>query len=97
MMKVIARIESDVEVVWLVEEAMQKHVPVTIAHAIVETRSSMIPVCILNLLGEPVTLYSGSVIASMRPSRPPTKVLVRVLEGGTAQLIGEEKLCMLRQ
>ena len=42
MMEVTACIETDVEGVWLVEEAMQKHVPVAIARAIVEQRSSMI-------------------------------------------------------
>ena len=33
----------------------------------------------------------------MMPSRPPAEVLVRAIEGGTAQVISEEKLCMLRQ
>ena len=97
MMEVTARVETDVEEVWLVEEAMQKHAPVAIASATVEPRSSMMPVCVLNLLGEPVTLYDGSVIASMMPSRPPVEVPVRAIEGGTAQIISEEKLCMLRQ
>ena len=87
MIEVTARFETDVEGVWLVEEAMQKHVPVSIARAIVEPRSSIIPVCILNLLGEPVTLYAGSVIASMAPSRPPAEVPVRAVEGGTVQVI----------
>ena len=76
---------------------MQKHVPVAIARAIVEPRSSMIPVCVLNLLSEPVTLYAGSVFASMTPSRLPAEVPVRAIEGGTSQVISEEKLCMLRQ
>ena len=61
MMEVTSRVETDVEGVWLVEEVMQKYVPVAIARAIVEPRSSMIPVCVLNLLGEPVTLYAESI------------------------------------
>ena len=97
MMEVTSRVETDVELVWLVEEVMLKHVPVAIARAIVEPRSSMIPVCVLNLLGEPVTLYAGSIFASMTPSRPPAELPLRAMEGGTAQVISEEKLCMLCQ
>ena len=97
MMEVTSRVETDVERVWLVEEVMQKHVPVAITRAIVEPRSFMIPVCVLNLLGEPVTLYAGSIFASMMPSHPPAEVPLRAMEGCTAQVISEEKLCMLCQ
>ena len=96
-MEVTAWVGAEVEGIWLVEEAVQKHVPVAVARAVVEPQSSTIPVCVLNLSGEPVTLYAGSVIATMTPSGVPVKVPIRAVEGVMEEDIGKDKLCMLRQ
>ena len=68
-----------------------------VLRVIVESQSSTIPEWVLNLSGDPVTLYAGSVIATMTTSGLPVKVPVRAVEGGTEQAIGKDKLCMLRQ
>jgi hypothetical protein len=53
--------------VWLVEEATGKHKEVAVARAIVQPRRSTFPVAILNVLDEPITIYAGSVVATMSP------------------------------
>lgn len=56
------------------EEATSKHEYTAVARAIVKLTAATVPVCILNVSDEPVTLYAGMVIASMQPIEPPAEV-----------------------
>ena len=52
---------------WLVEEYLSKKTPVLIARAVVTPRQGKIPVRILNLKAEPLTIYRGTRIATAEP------------------------------
>lgn len=56
--------ESFVEGVWLAEETVHqhKHQHVSVAHATVQPTSLTVPVCILNVLDEAVTVYAAFII-----------------------------------
>ena len=96
VMEITAYFVCEVEGVWLVEPA-DKDVPVAVARAMVEPRSTTIPVCVLNTSDQSTTLYGGSVVASMTPVDPPSEV--GVVSGGEAALveIDDEKKETLRQ
>ena len=69
VMTVCARFEKPVDGVWLVEDK-QPHLAV--GCAVVEPSSTDVPVCVLNVSDEPVTLYAGTVVASLQPVEVPT-------------------------
>ena len=71
VMTVCARFEKPVDGVWLVEDK-QPHLAV--GCAVVEPSSTDVPVCVLNVSDEPVTLYAGTVVASLQPVEVPTGV-----------------------
>ena len=74
MKEFVANCDTEVEGVWLVEETTDKYLQVAVACVIVKPKSLSIPVCILNMLDAPATLYAGSVIATMSPIEPPAEV-----------------------
>ena len=87
--------DATMEGVWLVEEAMGKHAEVAVARAIVQPQSSTFPVAILNVLDEPITLYAGSVVATMSPINLPTEVAPVGRQG--AKDVSDEKQQVLWQ
>ena len=95
VMEVPAFCESDVQGVWLVEEARDKHYQVVVARALVQPTSGLVPVCVLNMRDEPVTLYAGSVVASLTSIEPPPEA-ASVGETVVAEA-SDEKKQMLRQ
>lgn len=62
--------------VWLVEEAHNKYPELAVACAIVEPKSTSLPLSILNTSTLPITLYAGSTIATMSPVDLSTEVSV---------------------
>jgi len=94
-MEISANCDTEVEGVWLVEEATSKHLQVAVARAIVEPKSLTIPVRVLNMSDSPATLYAGSVIATMAPIEPPAEV--DAMDDSAVQEVEEEKQQMLWQ
>ena len=95
MMEVPAYFETAVSGVWLVEGAANKCSQVAIARAIVQPTSTIIPVCVLNVSEEPVTLYAGAVIATMQHIELPAEV--GVVTNDVAPEIDDEKQQKLRK
>ena len=74
IMEISAYVETAVDGVWLVEEAMVRDSQLAVARAVVEPASTSIPVCILNASDEPTTLYAGAIIATLQHIEPPAEV-----------------------
>ena len=54
VMEVQAYVDRDAGGVWLVEEAVEKELEVAVARAIVEPKSAVLPVCVLNVSDHPL-------------------------------------------
>ena len=89
VMEVQAYVDRDAGGVWLVEEAVEKELEVAVARAIVEPKSAVLPVCVLNVSDQPVTLYAGAMVATMTPIDPP--VGVDNIENAVASEVDGEK------
>ena len=64
MLEIEASIETPVEGVWLVQEAVDKR-PEALACALVQPRANSVPVRLLNPWTEPVTVYAGTTLATL--------------------------------
>ena len=60
-----------------------------VARAIVEPKSAVLPVCVLNVSDQPVTLYAGAMVATMTPIDPP--VGIDNIENAVASEVDGEK------
>lgn len=77
------------------EEAVGRHQQVAVARALVEPTLTAIPVCVLNVSDEPVTLYAGTVVVSLQPVEQP--VVVGNVSNAGAPSVDDEKRQMLQQ
>ena len=93
--EVPAYCETAADGVWLVEETVGKNEHIAVARAIVKPTSASIPVSVVNISDEPVTLYAGMVVASMQPIEPPAEV--GSISNVEAEGVDEEKQQMLWQ
>ena len=64
-LQIMGKVEAPVEGVWLLEESMTKNPSVAVARALVEPVNGSLPICVLNHTEEPITLYSGMVLATL--------------------------------
>ena len=71
-LQVTGDIGKGVEGAWLVEEALGKNLPLAVAHALVEPKSKTVPLCVLNMSGDPVTVYAVMVLATLQAVDTPT-------------------------
>ena len=71
VMTVSGQFEVPVEGWCLLEEALTKH---AVGRSVVEPSSTDVPVCVLNVSDEPVTLYAGAVVATLQPVELPATV-----------------------
>ena len=71
-LQVTGDIGKGVEGAWLVEEALGKNLPLAVARALVEPKSKTVPLCVLNMSGDPVTVYAGMVLATLQAVDTPT-------------------------
>ena len=95
IMTVCAHFETPVDGVWLLEEATDKQPRLTVGRAIVEPLSTDVPVCVLNVSDEPVTLYAGTVVATLQPVELPTGV--NAADQGASPEVDSEKRKLLWQ
>ena len=65
MLEIEASIETLVEGVWLVQEAVDKRPPAALACTLVQPRANSVPVRLLNPWTEPVTVYAGTTLATL--------------------------------
>ena len=83
-LQVAGSIPNTVGGAWLLEEATNKHLPFVVARALVEPTSTTVPVCILNLSEDPVTVHAGMLIATLQTVTVPAVGLDSVGGGETA-------------
>ena len=93
VMTVSAHLETPVEGVWLMEEVSTKQPHLAVGRAVVEPSSTDVPVCVLNVSDEPVTLYAGAVIATAQPVELPTGV--NAADQGFSPQVDDAKIQLL--
>ena len=96
-MEIMACLDTTVEVIWLLQEAVNQRVPAAVPCALVEPSTTAVPVRMMNPKGELVTVYAGMTVATLERVKP--------LMGGVAdvsetdqdpeQTVGVEKQGML--
>ena len=89
IMTVSAHSEKPVQGVWLVEEAPAKQLHLAVGRAVVEPLSIDVPVRLLNVSDEPVTIYAGAVVATLQPVELPASV--NVADCGPDPEVGADK------
>ena len=69
-MEIMACLDTTVEGVWLLQEAVNKRVPAAVACALVEPSTTAVPVRMMNPKGESVTVYAGMTVATLERVEP---------------------------
>ena len=67
VLEITGSLETSKKGTWLIEEVAIKPPPVAVACALVQTPATIVPVRVLNVTLEPVTLYAGMVVATIQP------------------------------
>ena len=93
VMTVSAQFEVPVEGVWLVEEALTKQSRLAVGRCVVEPSSTDVPVCVLNVSDEPVTLYAGAIVATLQPVELPATV--NAADQGPGPVVSDDKRQLL--
>ena len=96
-MKIIACLDVTVEVVWLLQEAMIKHIPAAVACALVDPSTTSVPIHLITLRGEWVTVYAVMTVATLERVEP-LMVGVDVVsetDQDSERTVGVEKQMML--
>ena len=95
VMEVDGRLDAPVEGVWLLQEASDKRLQVTVACALVKPASLALPVRRLNASAEPVTVYAGTTLATLEGVEAPEGAVNAVSSGELAVSVTREKQDML--
>ena len=80
---------------WLVEGNWDNRLPAAVARALVEPRSGKVPIRLLNVRAETVTVRAGSEIATLEPVEPLPDTVVASVDGATQIPEKEEMLLEL--
>lgn len=75
---------------WLLQEATDKNLPFAVASALVEPTSTTVPLRILNPTEDPVTVYGGTLVATLQGVEVPS-LGVEAVGGGEPVDVGGEK------
>ena len=67
VLEITGSLETSKKGTWLIEEVAIKPPPVAVTCALVQTPATTVPVRVLNVTVEPVTLYAGMVVATIQP------------------------------
>ena len=89
-LQITGDIVEAVEGTWLLEEATNKHLPFAVARALIEPTSTTVPLCILNPSEDPVTVYTGMLVATLQSVEMPT-LGVESVGGGDPTEVPVEK------
>ena len=97
VMEVTASLDAPVEGVWLLQEAADKRLPAAVACALMEPKSVIVPVRMLNLQEEPVTVYAGTTLATLESVDPAACAVEAVgsVDATIPTTVGAEKQEML--